>query len=191
MYVKCDIVSFFIESAHNDTWTRIGSRLVLNCNNCVGCAPMRCLTRVTVTDTDSVSVSGTATLSIERRAEVNHALAGRVGVAVSSEFSAGLTSTSTITRSTGVECGSANIPKCDHEKYYVDLNRRAPGATARLEWGRFYRCESWSPGAWSRLDPFTTCGSSRAILTGVALDEQGCRSEHIDCPAPQPDCCSR
>lgn len=89
------------------------------CDNCRTCDPLNCIKTYSLTETDSGSVSGTIGFSIELTKQINVALAGKVGIRTTAEFSAGYTSTTTVSVTRSIECGGV-IPPCRLNIYTIE-----------------------------------------------------------------------
>lgn len=187
--VKCDVFSFYVDYSDAGIWIPIGSRLVLVCDTCGSCHSERCVARVTTTQTETVSVSGTSGASTDIRAEINTSLALNVGIGTTTEFQLGLADSSTVTTQVEVECGNEEYPECSRTEYRVDRRRRSVYARAIMNWHRLYRCSSFDPGTWALLDPAGPCSTTTATLRGFEVNEYACIAVDQPCSPPQPTCC--
>ena len=150
---------------------------------------MHCIQTLCVTQTDSASVSGTAGSSVSLKLELNNALAGCIGIETTSEFSAGFTNTTTMSKQHCVECGSSSIAPCTATRYFLESYKTPKAGRIPLghRWYTLVSCP-WDPEP-RQWQPLSTCPGvvDWATIDGQKGTRSGCISEPIECP-PSPCC---
>lgn len=154
----------------------------LTCDNCNNCATtMDCFQSLCVTTTDEAQVSYSGSFSLGAKATINALLAGGIEISTTAEFSAGNTSTTSVSVEHCVQCGASNIPACAGA--YFELKALEQNRSGRLE--LFYRwdirTDCWLGGS-EDWHPHVDCAEpAYASIAGSKGLDSGCVGRDIEC----------
>lgn len=157
----------------------------LDCPNCMGCNPAKCVQEYSVTVSDTAQVSGTNGLSVEFKGEINRALSGAAGgIKVTPEFQRGWTNTSIVSSTMKIICGSEHVAPCTRTRYALYVY----SAPVRVRMGlgnQWYIRRKVYGQPWGEWQAHNLClGITRWVsLTGKHGYNSGCVSEELGCEA--------